>query len=187
MSLSAFSYSAEWFVFLELGDSLVEKFCGELKKQREQPFLPFSENIWSHSPAPYKSYTKEKKKKKNPHEDKGEKWLWYLIILYWSARVNCLKKEKLEKFSMFQRKRVLLFFMFFHVLYRRGRLVLSVVIASPLVLNFCTIGMVSWLFIIGWPPPLLERIKRCQNLTAADIDPSPSHHTPYTGTYIGRW
>jgi hypothetical protein len=32
--------------------------------------------------------------------------------------------------------------------------------------------------------PLLERIKRCQNLTAADIGPSPSHHTPYTGTYI---
>ena len=74
-----------------------------IKKQLEEPFLPFSENIFtgSPSPAPYESYTKEKKKK-NPHEDKGEKWLWYLIILYWSARVNCLKKKKLEKFSMFQ-------------------------------------------------------------------------------------
>jgi hypothetical protein len=53
----------------------VEKFCGELKKQRkhEHPFLPFSENIFtgSFSPAPYESYTKEKEKK-NPHEDKGE-------------------------------------------------------------------------------------------------------------------
>ena len=100
-----------------------------------------------------------------------------------------VKNEKAKLLClMFQWKRVLLFIMFFHVLYRRGRLVLSVVIASPLVLNFCTIGMVSWLFLIGWPPPLLERIKRCQNLTAADIDtPSPSHHThltSYTGTYI---
>jgi hypothetical protein len=46
-----------------------------LKKQRkhEQPFLPFSENIFtgSFSLAPYESYTREKKKK-NPHEDKGE-------------------------------------------------------------------------------------------------------------------
>ena len=53
----------------------MKKFCGELKKQLEEPFLPFSENIFtgSPSPAPYKSYTKEKKKKKkNPHEDKGE-------------------------------------------------------------------------------------------------------------------
>jgi len=51
----------------------VEKFCGELKKQFEQPFPPFSENIFtgSFSPAPYESYTKEKKKK-NTHEDKGE-------------------------------------------------------------------------------------------------------------------
>ena len=51
----------------------MEKFCGELKKQFEQPFPPFSENIFtsSFSPAPYESYTKEKKKK-NPHEDKGE-------------------------------------------------------------------------------------------------------------------
>ena len=50
-----------------------EKFCGELKKQCEQPFFSFSENIFtgSFSPAPYESYTKEKKKK-NPHEDKGE-------------------------------------------------------------------------------------------------------------------
>jgi hypothetical protein len=52
---------------------LVEKFCGELKKQLEQPFPPFSENIFtgSPSPAPYESYTKEKKKE-TPHEDKGE-------------------------------------------------------------------------------------------------------------------
>jgi hypothetical protein len=51
----------------------VEKFCGELKKQCEQPFLSFSENIFtgSFSPAPYESYTKDKEKK-NPHEDKGE-------------------------------------------------------------------------------------------------------------------
>ena len=140
-----------WVSFL-WAHFLVKKFLRRIKKQLEEPFLPFSENIWSPSPAPYKSYTKEKKKK-NPHEDKGEKWLWYLIILYWSARVNCLKKEKLEKFSMFQWKRVLLFFMFFHVLYRRGRLVLFL-----------------WERVPPPPPPLITHT-----------------HTPYTGTYIGRW
>ena len=61
-----------WVSFL-WAQSLVEKFCGELKNQLEQPFSPFSENIFtgSFSPAPYESYTKEKKKK-NTHEDKGE-------------------------------------------------------------------------------------------------------------------
>jgi hypothetical protein len=45
----------------------VEKFCGELKKQFEQPFPPISENIFtgSFSPAPYESYTKKKEKKKH--------------------------------------------------------------------------------------------------------------------------
>jgi hypothetical protein len=40
----------------------VEKFCGELKKQCEQPFLPFSENIITgalSSPS-YESYTKKR-------------------------------------------------------------------------------------------------------------------------------
>ncbi len=51
----------------------MEKFCGELKKQLEQPFPPFSEYIFTGAPSPlsYESYTK-KKKKKPPHEDKGE-------------------------------------------------------------------------------------------------------------------
>jgi len=61
-----------WVSFL-WAQSLVEKFCGELKNRLEQPFPPFSENIFtgSFSPAPYESYTKGKKKK-NTHEDKGE-------------------------------------------------------------------------------------------------------------------
>ena len=55
--------------------SVVEKFCGELKKAtnpknslNKQPFPPFSENIFtgSPSPAPYESYSKEKKKE-TPH------------------------------------------------------------------------------------------------------------------------
>ena len=60
-------------------------------------------------------------------------------------------------------------------------------------LNFCTTRMVSWSFIIGWAPPLHERIKRF-DFDSGDrkwppLPPSPSHHThtPYTATYIGRW
>jgi hypothetical protein len=51
----------------------VEKFCGELKKQLEQPFPPISENIFtaSSSLASYDSYTRKKEKKKS-HEGKGE-------------------------------------------------------------------------------------------------------------------
>ena len=51
----------------------MEKFCGELKKQLEQPFPPFSENIFTGalSSLSYESYTK-KEKKARPHEDKGE-------------------------------------------------------------------------------------------------------------------
>ena len=71
----------------------MEKFCGELKKQLEQPFPPISENIFTGSPSPasYDSYTK-KKEKERPHEGKGEKWLGYLIIkmpFNWSALANC--------------------------------------------------------------------------------------------------
>jgi len=58
--------------------SVVEKFCGELKKKRltrknslnkqtnKQPFLPFSENIFTGCPSSpsYESYTKKKKKDK---------------------------------------------------------------------------------------------------------------------------
>ena len=69
-----------WVSLFLWAHSLVEKFCGELKKQCDQPFFSFSENIFtgSFSPAPYESYTKEKKKK-NPHEDKGENGygIWY--------------------------------------------------------------------------------------------------------------
>jgi hypothetical protein len=52
---------------------LVEKFCGELKNHLEQPFPPFSENIFTGAPLPlsYESYTK-KKEEEPPHEDKGE-------------------------------------------------------------------------------------------------------------------
>ena len=51
----------------------VSAFCGELKKQLEQPFPPFSENIFTGalSSLSYESYTK-KEKKARPHEDKGE-------------------------------------------------------------------------------------------------------------------
>ena len=58
--------------------SVVEKFCRELKKKRltrknslnkqtnKQPFLPFSENIFTGCPSSpsYESYTKKKKKDK---------------------------------------------------------------------------------------------------------------------------
>ena len=56
-----------WVSFL-WAHSLVEKFCGELKKRLKQPFPPFSENIFTGAPLPlsYESYTK--KKKKPPHE-----------------------------------------------------------------------------------------------------------------------
>ena len=109
-----------------------------------------------------------------------------------------LKRKKLEKFSMFQWKRVLLFFMFFLCTIQRREIKIDSLMASPLVLNFGTI--------LGWLPgrsllvelPLRERIKRCQNLTAAagnDPSPSPSHHihtthfTPaYTvHRYCSRW
>jgi hypothetical protein len=60
-----------------------------------------------------------------------------------------LKKEKARKISYVSMKKSFIIFYVFHVLYRRGRLVLSVVRASPLVLNFCTTMMVSWSFIIG--------------------------------------
>ena len=61
-----------WVSFL-WAHFLVEKFCGELKKQLEQPFPPFSENIFTGalSSLSYESYTK-KEKKAWPHEDKGE-------------------------------------------------------------------------------------------------------------------
>jgi len=65
--------------------SVVEKFCGELNKKRltrknslnkqtnKQPFLPFSENIFTGCPSSpsYESYTK-KKKKAQSHECKWE-------------------------------------------------------------------------------------------------------------------
>ena len=61
-----------------------------------------------------------------------------------------VKNEKAKLLCLvFKIKKSFIVFMFFHVLYRRGRLVLSVVRASPLVLNFCTTRMVSWSFIIG--------------------------------------
>jgi len=67
---------------------------------------PISENIFTGSPSPssYEGYTKSKEKEIS-HEGKEEKWLGYLIIkmpFNWSAQVNCLKRKKLEKFSMFQ-------------------------------------------------------------------------------------
>ena len=64
-----------WVSFL-WAHSLVEKFCGELKKQLEQPFPPFSENIFTGSPSPssYEGYTKSKEKEIS-HEGKEEKWL----------------------------------------------------------------------------------------------------------------
>ena len=51
----------------------MEKFCGELKKQLEQPFPPLSENIFTGalSPLSYESYTK-KEKKAQSHECKWE-------------------------------------------------------------------------------------------------------------------
>ena len=53
----------------------MEKFCGELKKQRkhEHPFLPFSENIFTGCPSPssYEGYTKSKEMEIS-HEGKGE-------------------------------------------------------------------------------------------------------------------
>jgi len=55
--------------------------------------------------------------------------------------------------------------------------------ASPLVLNFGTTRMVAWSFIIGWAPPLHERIKRF-DFDSGDRKwlppPSPSHHTHTT-------
>ncbi len=61
-----------WVSFL-WAQSLVEKFCGELKKQLEQLFPPISENIFTGSPSPssYDSYTRKKEKERS-HEDKGE-------------------------------------------------------------------------------------------------------------------
>ena len=51
----------------------MEKFCRELKKQLEQPFPPFSENIFTGCPSPssYEGYTKSKEKEIS-HEGKGE-------------------------------------------------------------------------------------------------------------------
>ena len=51
----------------------MEKFFGELKKQLEQPFPPFSENIFTGCPSPssYEGYTKSKEKEIS-HEGKGE-------------------------------------------------------------------------------------------------------------------
>ena len=45
----------------------------------------------------------------------------------------------------------------------------------------------GFLVVHYWLTSPSSRGLRDVTLTAADIDPPPSHHTPYTGTYIGRW
>jgi hypothetical protein len=77
-------------------------------------------------------------------------------------------------FDVLNEEFVLFFYVFFCVPYRGERLVLLFVRASPLVLNFCTIRMVSldahyWLN--------SPSAKGLRNLTAAGNDSPLSHHT----------
>ncbi len=90
--------------------SLVEKFCGEIKKQLAENslnnhFLPLA-NIFTGSPSPasYDSYTK-KKEKEWQHEGKGEKLLGFLYnknVVELVGFSKLLKKEKVRKKCMFK-------------------------------------------------------------------------------------
>ena len=57
-----------WVSLFLWAHSLVEKFCGELKKQFEQPFPPIrlakTSSRVAPSPPSYESYTKKEKKEK---------------------------------------------------------------------------------------------------------------------------
>ena len=150
---------------------------------------------FSSSSSPFESYTKEKKKKKAEHVGNGKKLLWYLIIKRIVSLVGSSKLLKRKKRDFYvwclKWKDFYCFFMFFLCTIQRREISLIFPRASPLVLNFCTIRMVSWSFIIGWAPPLHERIKRF------DFDsgrhwppPSPfplSSHTHTLHRYIHRW